>query len=348
MRCCPASLVFAFVLGAVPAPAQEGRLRLAEAAGSGSDRKRSRSASAIPDARASTRRAKPTRARTRSRPADPPEPRRIAACRKSKVSCRSHRRCQYRSLRQAASARTNRPDQIASIEPAPAKPADKKAEDKTSEAAAKPVSAPVTTLVPLPPPAPSRPPDKPAAAKSASIALPSAKPTVTARNPSRSRSACRHSAGERLKIQLGAAVGGRLSRRTASDGDPLLTAIKNFQKRNKAKITGVLTPSERADAGRRRRQRTSTNSAGAWWSIRRPASASACRPSWCRTRARPRMARAGRRAHGEVQVETFRIKDPKLKLSALFEREKKQPANAQGRAQRACTTTISSSAACRG
>ncbi len=27
----------------------------------------------------------------------------------------------------------------------------------------------------------------------------------------------------------------------------MLTAIKNFQKRHKAKVTGVLTPSERAD-----------------------------------------------------------------------------------------------------
>ncbi len=31
-------------------------------------------------------------------------------------------------------------------------------------------------------------------------------------------------------------------------------------------------------------------------------------------------------AHGEVQVETFRIKDPALTLAALFEKEKKEPA----------------------
>jgi len=31
-------------------------------------------------------------------------------------------------------------------------------------------------------------------------------------------------------------------------------------------------------------------------------------------------------AHGEVQVETFRVKDPALTLSALFEKEKKEPA----------------------
>ncbi len=30
--------------------------------------------------------------------------------------------------------------------------------------------------------------------------------------------------------------------------------------------------------------------------------------------------------HGDVQVETFRINEPGLKLSALFEQEKKEPA----------------------
>src|SRR5664279_4228563 len=34
-------------------------------------------------------------------------------------------------------------------------------------------------------------------------------------------------------------------------------------------------------------------------------------------------------AHGDVQVETFRITDRDLKLPALFEQEKKQPANRQ-------------------
>ena len=40
----------------------------------------------------------------------------------------------------------------------------------------------------------------------------------------------------------------------------------------------------------------------------------------------PRAARAGPRSHGEVQVETFRIKDADLKLAALFEQQKKEPA----------------------
>jgi hypothetical protein len=34
-------------------------------------------------------------------------------------------------------------------------------------------------------------------------------------------------------------------------------------------------------------------------------------------------------AHGEVQVETFRIKDPDLRLSALFDQQKKEPAGRQ-------------------
>src|SRR5262249_46627706 len=30
-------------------------------------------------------------------------------------------------------------------------------------------------------------------------------------------------------------------------------------------------------------------------------------------------------AHGEVQIETFRVKDPNIKLAALFEQQKKEP-----------------------
>ena len=51
--------------------------------------------------------------------------------------------------------------------------------------------------------------------------------------------------------------------------------------------------------------------------------------------------------HGDVQVETFRLKDAKLKLSELFEREKKQPSNRQGRIQRLARRQFLSSAACR-
>ncbi len=32
-------------------------------------------------------------------------------------------------------------------------------------------------------------------------------------------------------------------------------------------------------------------------------------------------------AHGEVQVETFRVKNPDLKLSAFFDQQKKEPAS---------------------
>ena len=82
---------------------------------------------------------------------------------------------------------------------------------------------------------------------------------------------------------------------TSGGDDPMLAAIKNFQKRIKAKVTGVLTPTERERPDRRRRATTNRNSAGAWWSIPPPASASACRPRWCRMRATRRAARAGPR-----------------------------------------------------
>jgi len=50
--------------------------------------------------------------------------------------------------------------------------------------------------------------------------------------------------GERRKIQAALLWSGDFTGAAAGD-DPMLTAIKNFQKRNKGKITGVLTPSER-------------------------------------------------------------------------------------------------------
>ena len=51
---------------------------------------------------------------------------------------------------------------------------------------------------------------------------------------------------ERQKIQAALLWAGDYTGSAGGD-DPMLAAIKNFQKRHKAKVTGVLTPSERAD-----------------------------------------------------------------------------------------------------
>ena len=129
--------------------------------------------------------------------------------------------------------------------------------------------------------------------------------------------------GERAKIQAALLWSGDYG--GASGDDPLLSAIKNYQKRNKSKITGALTSSERAallvDAKRREDE-------FGWRVVLDPATGIRIGlPAKLVPHAHD--AAHGTRwssAHGEVQVETFRIKDPALTLGALFEKEKKQPA----------------------
>ena len=111
------------------------------------------------------------------------------------------------------------------------------------------------------------------------------------------------------------------------------TAINNFQKRHKAKVTGVLTSSERSDlvdaADRHERE-------FGWSVVTDPATGIRI---GLPTKLVPH-AREGAHGthwssrHGDVQVETFRLKDPKLKLSELYERERKQSIDAPDRIQR--------------
>ena len=133
--------------------------------------------------------------------------------------------------------------------------------------------------------------------------------------------------GERRKIQAALLWSGDFTGAAAGD-DPMLAAFKNFQKRNKGKITGVLTPSERvaliADA------KLHEDEFG-WNVVVDPATGVRI---GLPTKMVPNAHDAARgtrwsSAHGEVQVETFRINDPALKLTALFEQEKKQPATRQ-------------------
>ena len=129
--------------------------------------------------------------------------------------------------------------------------------------------------------------------------------------------------GERQKIQAALLWSGDATDAAAGD-DPMVAAIKNFQKRNKGKITGVLTPSERAaliaDA------KLHEDEFG-WNVVVDPATGVRI---GLPTKMVPNAHDAARgtrwsSAHGEVQVETFRIKDPALTLAALFEQEKKEP-----------------------
>jgi len=129
--------------------------------------------------------------------------------------------------------------------------------------------------------------------------------------------------GERAKIQAALLWSGDYG--GAAGDDPLLSAIKNYQKRNKSKITGTLTSSERAALLTNAKR---YEDEFGWRVVLDPATGIRIGlPAKLVPHAHD--AANGTRwssAHGEVQVETFRIKDPALTLSALFEKEKKQPA----------------------
>jgi hypothetical protein len=130
--------------------------------------------------------------------------------------------------------------------------------------------------------------------------------------------------GERLKIQAALLWSGDYASEVAGE-DPLLSAIKNYQKRSKSKVTGLLTPAERATLVAE--AKTHEDEFG-WSVVVDPATGIRIGlPTKMVPHARD--AARGTRwssAHGEVQVETFRIKDAELKLTALFEQQKKEPA----------------------
>jgi hypothetical protein len=112
----------------------------------------------------------------------------------------------------------------------------------------------------------------------------------------------------------------------ANGEDPLVSAIKNYQKRSKGKVTGTLTPAERtnllAAAGNHEQEY-------GWNVVVDPATGiriglpTKMVPNATET---PRGTRWSS-GHGEVQVETFRIANRDLKLAALFEQEKREPSN---------------------
>jgi hypothetical protein len=129
---------------------------------------------------------------------------------------------------------------------------------------------------------------------------------------------------ERQKIQAALLWAGDYTGSAGGD-DRMLAAIRNFQKRHKAKITGALTPSERADLIAAAKAHEDEFG---WNVVVDPATGIRIGlPGKMLPNVRD--AAHGTRwssKHGEVQVETFRIKEADLTLAALFEREKKEPA----------------------
>ncbi len=237
----------------------------------------------------------------------------------------------------AAKHHPAKPQAANAAKPTAAKPTASKPAISKSAANKPPASktvkrAPALRHVPLPRPAPratlaSIAPTS-ATAAPAHVPLPPRQPAAIDAKPAMAEPAHAVTGGvpsnERWKIQSALLWAGDYPS-SNKDGDPLVAAIKNYQKRHKAKVTGELTAEQRATliAADEAHEK-----AFGWSVVVDPATGIRIGlPTKLVPHARD--ATHGTRwssAHGEVQIETFRIKDPDLKLSTLYEREKRQPA----------------------
>ncbi len=237
------------------------------------------------------------------------------------VTHHHHHRSTHRADSKPANKPANKP--VAKSAPTPAKP--QPAPRKAARAApAKPV--------PLPAPAPAKP-----AAKAANVPTPVPAPKQAAKaetaKPSGDKSAAASEPGsfpgippeERLKILSALYWHGDYPKDEKGD-DRLEGAIRSFQKRNKAKVTGVLTDDQRKDlveADERYRERYG------WRVVLDPATGIRI---GLPTKLVPNAYDApfGTRwsaPHGTVKVETFRIKGPNADLAKLYEEAKKNPSD---------------------
>ena len=184
----------------------------------------------------------------------------------------------------------------AKVEPAKTKPAPKKIEPAKTE------------------------PAKAAPAKIASI-TPEAPKAATAKPAPDAGALADIPAADRMKIEQELFWAGDYNGAAGGD-DPMEAAIRKFQKRNKSKVTGVLTGEQRAElvaaADRHVREY-------GWRVVVDPATGIRI---GLPTKLVPDGHEAARgtrwsSAHGEVQVETFRVK--KTDLKTLYEHERKYP-----------------------
>jgi hypothetical protein len=207
------------------------------------------------------------------------------------------------------------------------KPAAKTAAKPVAKPAAlKPVAARPTDTKPVLPapkpaaiavakPEPMKPTDTPKPVAAAATPKTGAAPDALAGIPAR----------ERLAVQSALLWSGDYTGAVAGE-DPMLAAIKNFQKRAKAKVTGELTADERARliaAAHDHEQEFG------WSVVADPATGVRI---GLPTKLLPQARDAPRGTHwssphGDVQVETFRVTTNDL--AALFDHEKKQPATRQ-------------------
>ncbi|HET9175846.1 MAG TPA: trypsin-like peptidase domain-containing protein [Pseudolabrys sp.] len=175
-----------------------------------------------------------------------------------------------------------------------------------------------------PKPAHAGKPAKPAAPKVSAPATVAAKTATVVSEPAKHESFTEAPlpAGERLKIQSALLWSGDYTGSIGGE-DPLVSAIKNYQKRSKSKITGVLSSTERTNL---LAAAQSHEDEFGWTVVVDPATGVRIGlPMKLVPQARdtPRGTRWSAK-HGEVQVETFRIKNSEIKLAAFFEQQKKE------------------------
>jgi hypothetical protein len=204
------------------------------------------------------------------------------------------------------------------ILPGSAQPAEK---SKAVHVAPKKIGAKVTTKIAAKPAAPL--PPAPGISAPATVAAKSAAlDSQPARIEPARDAAVAISDRDRHKIQSALSWSGDYTGSLGGD-DPFLTAIKNYQKRAKAKVTGVLTAAERANLLAAAKAHEDEYG---WTVVVDPATGVRIGLPF-KMVPQARDAAHGTRwssAHGDVQVETFRITD--LKLAALFDQQKKEPA----------------------
>ncbi len=190
-------------------------------------------------------------------------------------------------------------------------PAKHVAKPTAKHAAVKPAVKPATAKA-------AEPAAKPAPKPAATVATAKAEP---AKPESNTDALAGIPADERLAIQSALLWSGDYNG-TAPGDDPMLAAIKNYQKRAKAKVTGELSAAERANlvaAAHEHEQQYG-------WSVVVDPATGVRLGIPAKLTPLARDAARGTRwssAHGEVQIETFRVKS--ADLAAVFEQEKKKP-----------------------
>jgi peptidoglycan hydrolase-like protein with peptidoglycan-binding domain len=218
---------------------------------------------------------------------------------------------------------------LAQVSPTPAKkPAAAAAATPATVAARKPAkrAAPKPAAVPAAPnpaavvanPTPADPAAKPARAARRTAAKPVARSTIKDSYDSMP-------AAERTAIQSELAWTGDYNGLVDGDfSDRAIAAVKAFQKRNKSKETGILNPQERAALAAA--AKPAQDHAG-WRQVDDRASGARLGiPLKLAPQTAP--GKSGTRwssAQGQIQIETFRVREPGTNLQTLFDQQKKEP-----------------------